>query len=139
MSDQRPRRARDEPEEGGWSKPPPDAWIDGAAGPLVRSFALTGGRARTHSGGLELLTYVVATESAAGLRRHLHPEQPAILDRARTPVSLAEIASFLDLPLGVVRVLLGDLLDREAITLLETQPPPDDDLLKAVIHGLQSL
>jgi hypothetical protein len=116
-----------------------DAWIDGAAGPLVRSFALTGGRARSLSDGIDLLTYVVATASATELRRHLHPEQQAILDHARTAVSLAEIASHVDLPIGVVRVLLGDLLDRDAITLLDTQAPPDDDLLKAVIHGLQSL
>jgi uncharacterized protein DUF742 len=125
--------------EGSGSRVPPEGWIDDAAGPLVRSFALTGGRAQTHGGGLELLTYVVTTESAAGIRRHLHPEQQAILDRASTPASVAEIASHLDLPIGVVRVLLGDLLDRDAVTLLDHQTPPDDDLLKAVIHGLQSL
>ncbi len=116
-----------------------DGWIDDAAGPLVRSFALTGGRARPQAAGLELLTYVVATESAAALRHQLHPEHQAILDRARTPASVAEIASYVDLPVGVVRVLLGDLVDRGAITLLETHSTPDDDLLKAVIHGLQSL
>lgn len=116
-----------------------DAWVDDAAGPLVRSFALTGGRAHTNNASLELLTYVVATEAAAGLRRLLHPEQQAILDRARTPASLAEIASHVDLPIGVVRVLIGDLLERGAVSLIENQSPPDDDLLKAVIHGLQSL
>jgi Protein of unknown function (DUF742) len=116
-----------------------DAWIDDAAGPLVRSFALTGGRGRPKDDTLQLLTYVVATDKAATLRRVLHPEQLAIIDCARTPASVAEIASYVDLPVGVVRVLLSDLAERGAITTIESHPVPDDDLLKAVIHGLQSL
>jgi len=133
------RRRRDEPVDADWSEPAPDGWVDAAAGPLVRSFALTGGRARSDAAMFELLTYIVATDSAAEIRRHVHPEQQAILDRVRTAASVAEIASHLDRPVGVVRVLRGDLLDRNAITVMEHQTPPDDDLLQAVIHGLQSL
>ena len=39
-------------------------WLDGDAGPLVRSFALTGGRARSGADAFDLLTYVVATAAA---------------------------------------------------------------------------
>lgn len=116
-----------------------DAWIDDAAGPLVRSFALTGGRGRPKNDAFDLLTYVVTTDEAANMRRMLHPEQRAIVDRARTPASVAEIASYVDLPVGVVRVLLSDLAERGAITTVDSHPVPDDDLLKAVIRGLQSL
>lgn len=116
-----------------------DAWIDDAAGPVVRSFALIGGRSRPKVDAFDLLTYVVATDEAASMRRHMHPEQQAIIDRARQPASVAEVASHVDLPVGVVRVLLGDLAERGAITTFDSPLQPDDDLLKAVIHGLQSL
>src|SRR5215468_8084089 len=117
-----------------------DAWIDDAAGPLVRSFALTGGRGRPKNDAFDLLTYVVSTDAAEAMRRQLHPEQRAILDRARTPASVAEIASYVDLPVGVVRVLLSDLAERDAIAMVDSQPSePDDELLQAVINGLQSL
>jgi hypothetical protein len=117
-----------------------DAWIDDAAGPLVRSFALTGGRAHPKNDAIDLLTYVVATDSAEVMRRQLHPEQQAIIDRARVPASVAEIASYVDLPVGVVRVLLSDLAERNAIAMVDSQPSePDDELLQAVINGLQSL
>jgi hypothetical protein len=116
-----------------------DGWIDDAAGPLVRSFALTGGRARPGNDAFDLLTYVVATDEAAAMRHTFHPEQMAIVDRATAPASVAEIASHIDLPVGVVRVLLSDLAERGAITTFDSHPMPDDDLLQAVIHGLQSL
>lgn len=116
-----------------------DGWIDDAAGPLVRTFALTSGLSRPKGGELDLLTYVIATAEAMSLRRHLHPEQRSIVDRARTPASIAEIASYVDLPVGVVRVLLSDLVKRNAISTIENTHISDDDLLKAVIHGLRSL
>jgi hypothetical protein len=51
------------------------------------------------------------------------------------------VASRLDLPLGVVRVLLGDLLHRGLISMYE--PPqgrlPGDGVLRAVIDGLRTL
>ena len=62
---------------------------------------------------------------------------------AASPVSVAELAADLDLALGVVRVLLGDLLAGGLIAMYEpARPPrnlPDDDILKAVINGLRAL
>ena len=57
-----------------------------------------------------------------------------------TPV--VELAADLDLALGVVRVLLGDLLVRGLVAV--HQPPratylPDNDILKAVVNGLRAL
>lgn len=113
-------------------------WLDDEAGPLVRSYALTGGRARPGAS-LELMTYVVAAPFAVQRSTmHLQPEHRAILARARDPVSVAEVASHLGLGLGVIRVLLADLLDAGAITTVESATPPDDDILQAVIHGLRS-
>jgi hypothetical protein len=116
-------------------------WFDRDAGPLVRSFALTGGRARSGTT-FDLLAYVVATDSAQSVIWQTQPEHRAILARAAAPISLAELASEVDLPLGVVRVLLGDLVELEAIAIQE--PPanaglPNDNVLKAVIHALRTL
>jgi len=83
------------------------------AGPVVRAFALTGGRART-STAFDLLAHVVATDTARPLLAGLAPELRDILSYADRPVSVAEVASHVDLPLGVVRVLLSDLLERDA-------------------------
>jgi hypothetical protein len=55
---------------------------------------------------------------------------------------VAEIASHLDLPIGIVRVLLGDLLDRELIRVHHPGPTtqlPTERLFKEVIDGLRAL
>ena len=57
-------------------------------------------------------------------------------------MAVADLAADLDLAVGVVRVLLGDLLGRGLVTV--HQPPaaahlPDDNILKAVVSGLRAL
>jgi hypothetical protein len=117
-------------------------WLDQEAGPLVRSYALTGGRAGPGAEIFDLLTYVVSvswTASPAGAV--LQPEHHAILKRARKPASVAEIASHISRPLGVVRVLLNDLENMGAIARCAKSPTasrPDDRILQAVIDGLKA-
>jgi hypothetical protein len=120
----------------------PHDWLDTEAGPVVRPYTVTGGRVRPSSS-FDLVAFVVATPAdRADGRLHLQPEHRAILTIAQDPVSVAELASELDLALGVVRVLLGDLV---AEGLLATHEPPasaeipDDDILKAVVNGLRAL
>jgi len=72
----------------------------------------------------------------------LGPEHRAILERAVRPVSVAELASHLDRPVGVVKVLLSDLHEVGAIEIAAAASVsrlPDDRALNAVIHGLRSL
>src|SRR5258708_6359578 len=93
-------------------------WLDSDAGPVVRAFAMTGGRARPKVGGFDLLAFVVRTvDHERGL--FLQPEHVKILERAAQPVSVAEVASHVDLAVGVVRVLLGDLLQQGLISMYE--------------------
>jgi hypothetical protein len=120
-------------------------WLDSDAGPVVRPYAVTGGRARPAAGAFDLVAFVVSRVDGSG-ERHLLPEQRAILARTSEPVSVAELASHLDLALGVVRVLLGDLLQLGLIEMYEPEydqsvgpQRPDDRILKAVVNGLRAL
>src|SRR5690349_14490518 len=97
-------------------------WYDDEAGPVVRPYAVTAGRTRPTSGDFDLISLVVALRRAAPDDPVLAPEHHAILRLCRHVLSVAEIAAHLDLPIGIVRVLLGDLLDRELILVRTPQP-----------------
>jgi hypothetical protein len=75
-------------------------------------------------------------------RRSGRPEHLAILDLCAGPNSVAEISAKLRLPLGVVRVLLGDLMDHGLIVVRKPVSPnqtPNEHVLKEVLHGLKAL
>ncbi|MFE9258303.1 DUF742 domain-containing protein [Streptomyces sp. NPDC006879] len=121
-------------------------WFDDEAGPVVRPYAMT--RGRTSSAGqhrLDLIAVVVAEASAADpvWDQTLSPEHAHILDLCREqPQSVAELAAELDLPLGVVRVLIGDLVEDELVHVTRPVPPaelPDESVLREVISGLRAL
>ena len=71
------------------------------------------------------------------------PERGQILELCRVPVSVAELAAILGLPLGVVRVLLGDLLYENLIEVMESAPRggvvTDQRLLGRVLERLRAL
>ncbi|MQA28036.1 MAG: DUF742 domain-containing protein [Micromonosporaceae bacterium] len=119
-----------------------EIWVDEAAGPVVRPYTMTGGRTRPAVEGFDLVAFVLTVEPLPRPDPRLHPEHFAALEVCRAPLSVAEVASQLDLPLGVVRVLLGDLLDMHLVMVREpasTARLPDEDLLETVLHGLQAL
>ncbi len=121
---------------------PDHDWLDHEAGPVVRPYTMTGGRARPITGGLHLLTFIEALYSPEADLIHLQPEQRAILSMTHTALTVAEIAARLDLPVGVVRVLIGDLLEASLVTTFESETaihPPDEHVLQAVIDGLRAL
>jgi hypothetical protein len=66
-----------------------------------------------------------------------------VLQLAQRPATVVDIASDVDLPLGVVRILLGDL--RELGLVMIQAPVPvkaqqvDKDTLREVLHGLRGL
>ncbi|HEX6870324.1 MAG TPA: DUF742 domain-containing protein [Micromonosporaceae bacterium] len=118
------------------------AWLDRDAGPVVRPYTMTGGRARPATGGLDLLTHVEALYAPEADLVHLQPEHREILAVTRTALSVAEIAARLDLPVGVVRVLIGDLLQESLVSTFDSSAaahPPDESILQAVIDGLRAL
>ncbi|HEY3683339.1 MAG TPA: DUF742 domain-containing protein [Streptosporangiaceae bacterium] len=125
----------------GDQEPPAGRMIDDAAGPMVRPYVMTGGRL-VASSQLDLITQVVTTDEAGTNRSVLGPEQSAIIHAASEPISVAELATHLDLPPATVRVLLGDLLEEGLVLTQEPQPEADVhdlQLYKAVLNGLREL
>ncbi|MGW4467527.1 DUF742 domain-containing protein [Micromonospora sp. NPDC004704] len=118
-------------------------WLDSDAGPVVRPYMMTGGRVRPAIGGFDLVAFVVAAVPSGDSRAEaLQPEHRQILRLSQEPISVAEVASYLDLPLGVVRILLADLLTADLIAMYEPSSAPsfpEDDILKAVVNGLRAL
>ncbi|MFJ9816966.1 DUF742 domain-containing protein [Streptomyces sp. NPDC101151] len=121
-------------------------WFDDEAGPVVRPYAMTRGRTTSPAQHRLDLIAVVVTEPAAGdpeTDPTLAPEHTEIVGLCRTaPQSVAELAAGLDLPIGVVRVLIGDLVHAELVHVTRPVPPaelPDESILRDVINGLRAL
>lgn len=121
-------------------------WYDNEAGPLVRPYAMTGGRTQPGPTGVrfDLIALVTLETDAPGDDDALlGPEHRNLIDLCRAETqSVAELAADTDLPVGVVRVLLGDLLERGRVTVSRPVPPaqlPDERILHEVIAGLRAL
>ncbi|MDQ0989718.1 DUF742 domain-containing protein [Streptomyces sp. V3I7] len=119
-------------------------WFDDDAGPVVRPYAMTRGRTTTAAPQRLDLIAVVVTEPHADDPDHtLAPEHLDIVDLCSTaPQTIAELAVELDLPIGVVRVLVGDLVHQELVHITRPVAPaelPDESILRDVINGLRAL
>ncbi|MER5776086.1 DUF742 domain-containing protein [Streptomyces sp. NPDC002039] len=129
-------------------RPVNDQWFDAEAGPLVRPYAMTGGRTKPGPHGVRFdLIALVAVVDPEGEDEAVEslwgPEHRALLGSCRDETqSVAELAADADLPVGVVRVLLGDLLEAGHVKVSRPVPParlPDERILREVIEGLRAL
>jgi hypothetical protein len=109
-------------------------------GRLVRPYYMTGGRGRPTQDDLEIEALVSTT--AMGERSpKLTVEQRAIIALCRDLLSVAEVSARLDLPLGVTRVLVGDMAAEGMVILhrpTSVGDRPDLALLQRVLYGLQT-
>lgn len=106
---------------------------------FVRAYAWTGGRTRS-AYRLEIETLV--STSARGLDRlwELATEHQEVAELCRQSKSVAEVAALLRLPLGVVKVLLGDMAGLGLLMVHESASAnPDMELLERVLRGLTKL
>ncbi|MFD5424330.1 DUF742 domain-containing protein [Streptomyces sp. NPDC127084] len=126
---------------------PGSRWYDAEAGPLVRPYAMTGGRTKAGAGAerFDLIALVDLAPDAlvrAG-QSLIGPEHRSLLGLCSVETqSVAELAAGADLPVGVVRVLLGDLLEAGFVVVSGPVPPaglPDEKILREVIDGLRAL
>jgi hypothetical protein len=117
-----------------------ETWYDDDAGPLVPLYAVTGGRTQSGRCELDLISLVVAI--APDLHAPIvEQEYAAVLWACVYPSSVAEVASAVKLPLGVAKVLIGDLVEYGYITLRSAprQTSPDLEMLQRVLNGIRNL
>jgi hypothetical protein len=107
----------------------------------VRPYAITGGRLRFDQNEIEVESLVTTTSMGADARR-LSFERRSIALLCRDVLSVAEIAAKLRLPLGVVRLLVGDMADQGLVDLhrpAQFDDRPDLSLLERVLYGLRQI
>jgi hypothetical protein len=111
------------------------------SGPLVRPYAMTGGRTRSRVDiAMEsLITTTPRGEAEAATGGH---DWIRIGELCQQVQSLAEIAAYLGTPLGVARVIVGDMTEAGLLDVHE--PGRLDDqlgtyLLERVLSGLRKL
>jgi hypothetical protein len=75
---------------------------------VVRPFMLTGGRTRPLHDGLRIETLLHAAPAA--LSAPLRFESRRIVELCQAPMSIADLSVALQVPLGVVRVIVADLV-----------------------------
>jgi predicted Rossmann fold nucleotide-binding protein DprA/Smf involved in DNA uptake len=120
-------------------------WVDRDSDPVVRPYAVTGGRTEPADGEvLDLIAVIMASGRPAELtdRLGLGPEHRRILNLCRHPATVADVASDTGLPVGVIRVLLADLIQQGRIKVMPGRPAdqkPSAQLLREVLHGLRAL
>jgi hypothetical protein len=76
-----------------------------------------------------------------GLEPHsgLQFEHAAILDACRQPISVAEVAARIGVPLGVAQILVGDLADAGLVRVHEATPNATPALLLRMIDAVRAL
>jgi Protein of unknown function (DUF742) len=122
---------------------PRDRWLDREAGPVVRPYAVTKGRTApapgSYVGLIDVVTAVANPRLPADTR--LSRDHRRILSYCRQPITVVDLASDIDLPVGVVRVLLSDLRQYGVLRVVTTPPGSvtNDRLLRDVLDGLQTL
>jgi hypothetical protein len=111
-------------------------------GRLVRPYYMTGGRTRPAHDDLEWETLVSTTALGATSPKVGGVERRAIVSLCRDLLSIAEVSAHLDLPLGVARVLIGDMAEQGFLILhrpTTVGDRPDLALLQRVLYGLHQL
>jgi uncharacterized protein DUF742 len=111
-------------------------------GPFLRPYAMTEGRTEPTRADLAIEDLVNAVPAAGGTPPWLSFEHRSIALACRETLSVAELAARVDLPLGVTRVLVGDLAASGVVTVHRAPSHtggPNVALLEQVLHGLQRL
>ncbi|MFJ8914106.1 DUF742 domain-containing protein [Amycolatopsis sp. NPDC102389] len=121
---------------------PASVYVPPASGSRVRPYTRTGGRTRTaHDLALEAL--VSTSEDGRRYRGVRTPEHRQICDLCLDTRSIAEIAAHLRLPLGVVKVIVGDMADAGLVLIHQTELILGDSSSRAfmerVLQGLRAL
>jgi hypothetical protein len=114
----------------------------GAGASAVRPYTWTRGRTKS---GLDLAIETLVSTSQRGRDQMglLQVEHRAVAELCEQTRSVAEVAALMSLPLGVARVLLGDMAGLGVVTVHQTASSagnlPDLALMERVLSGLRRL
>jgi len=86
---------------------------------FVRPFVITGGRTRAADASLKVETMVQAVGRPTP---DLNFEKARIVDLCLEPISIAEIAAQVGVPLGVAMVIVGDLVHESCLETSYSDP-----------------
>jgi len=122
--------------------PGPDAYDATGAAAAVRPYTWTRGRTKA---GFDLAIETLVSTSPRGRAQvaTLQVEHRAVAELCEQTRSVAEVAALLSLPLGVARVVLGDMAGLGVVTVHQTASSagsaPDLALMERVLSGLRRL
>jgi hypothetical protein len=111
-------------------------------GPFLRPYAMTEGRTEPTGAELAIEDLVALPSGAADPPPWLSLEHRSIALACRDTMSVAELAARVDLPLGVTRVLVGDLANQGMVRVHRAPSHsggPNVALLEQVLQGLKQL
>nr|WP_206324154.1 DUF742 domain-containing protein [Streptomyces sp. HNM0574] len=141
---QQPPAPRIQPVQPAPARPEPGVGGRSEQQPLVRPYAMTGGRTRPRYQ-LAIEALVHTTADSARLQGQL-PEQQRICRLCYEIKSVAEISALLTIPLGVARILVADLAEAGLVAIHQpggdattSDGQPDVTLLERVLSGLRKL
>ena len=108
---------------------------------IVPVYALTRGRTRSLGEDLPWETLVTTTGAGVAALARLRFEQAHIIEFCRNPVSIAEVAAELGVPIGVARVLVSDLRSEGLLVIhmptLDASGRPGPEILERLLIGLR--
>ncbi|SFC99296.1 DUF742 domain-containing protein [Streptomyces aidingensis] len=132
------------PSQSAYGAHDPGPYDDEGEQPLVRPYAMTGGRTRPR---YQLAIEALVSTSVEPMQlQGLLPEHQRICQLCLPEVkSVAEISALLAMPLGVARILVADLAEAGLVAIhqpghgSDPNGQPDVTLLERVLSGLRKL
>ncbi|MFT7597166.1 MAG: hypothetical protein ACI8TP_000084 [Acidimicrobiales bacterium] len=109
-------------------------------GNVVRPFMLTKGRTRSSTNvDVRMESLIDRRVVDAPVVARLDSIQRKIWDALDERSSAAEVSAYLQLPLGVVCVLVGDMAGSELLEVHQTASTTDVELVRRLIDGVRAL
>ena len=116
-----------------------DADVGDETGRLVRPYAMTGGRTGVDTA-ISLEAQIQASPRASQHLGAYRWEAAKLIDLVDAPMALIEIAARLEIPIGVARVLVSDLVEDGAVVVHVPQKSQNyTSLLERVLDGVRNL
>jgi Protein of unknown function (DUF742) len=109
-------------------------------GRLIRPYAITGGRTGTDGDTIGLEAQIQANTRASSHLGAYRWEAAKLIELVQVPTALVEVAARLEIPIGVARVLVADLVrDGAVVVHIPNRSQSFTSLLEKVLDGVRSI